>query len=47
MANRVEEIYNKEGKNITELVQEWINENNEFINLKNTEKYNFRRKELC
>lgn len=27
MENRVKEIYTKEGKNIQELIQEWIDEN--------------------
>lgn len=27
MEKRVKETYNKEGKSLTELIQEWINEN--------------------
>lgn len=34
----IQEIYSKDGKNILELVQEWINENNSIIYCNNNAK---------
>lgn len=31
MENRVKETYTKEGKNIQELIQEWVDENYKFL----------------
>ena len=35
MENRVKETYTKEGKKIQELIQEWIDENNNFLYCQN------------
>ncbi len=38
MESKVEELYTKDGKELFELVQEWIDENNFFLNCKRGEK---------
>ena len=37
MQSKIEELYTKEGKELFELIQEWIDENSSFLYYKNKE----------